>query len=316
MVIVVAILAGLVMAVLVFRQSAAWRWVKAFNAGRQALQQQRLPLAEQLFRQALAISDHPPRQGATRVALGEVLHRLGRFAEADRALREGLPMLEQCFPDGHFEIGRAHCLLGELELDRGDYAEAQRCFQRALAEDERTGNTARRLFTLQRLTEALLRQGNQARALDVVEQAMALEREFMSTVTAGQERPYILMSLPDLRFCQGEWEDARRLYQEKVEHFERLTAPGIDVGHYQLRLAAALEQMGNSAAAAGVYRRAAETYRREFSDGHPRVGVSLARLAGALERAGQAPEARAAREEAVDLLDRQGLGEHPELAAQ
>jgi hypothetical protein len=118
------------------------------------------------------------------------------------------------------------------------------------------------------------------------------------------------MSLPDLRFCQGEWDDARRLYQEKVEHFERLTSPGIDVGHYQLRLAASLEQSGDAATAATYYRRAAETYRRAFCDDHPRVGVSLARLAGALDRAGDNAQAESAR----DLLDRHGLAGHPELA--
>jgi tetratricopeptide (TPR) repeat protein len=311
--IAIAIVAGLGAAVLVFRRSPAWRWTQLFHSARKAIEHQLYPQAEQLLRHATAATQNAPRLAATRVALGEVLHRLGRLPEADRHLRESIPALEACFPAGHFEIGRAYALRGELELDRGDYAEAQRCFQHALAEDERTGNQARRLFTLQRLSEALLRQGNQPRALDIVEQCMSLEREFMNRVNDG--RQYILMSLPDLRFCQGEWEDARRLYQEKVEYFERLTAPGIDVGHYQWRLAASLEHAGDHAGAAAFYRRSAETYRRSFCEDHPRVGVSLARLAVALDRAGEDDKARATRQEARDLLDRHGLAEHPELAS-
>lgn len=128
---------------------------------------------------------------------------------------------------------------------------------------------------------------------------------------------YIMMSLPDLRFCQGEWEDARRLYREKVEHFERLTgsAAGIDLGQYQWRLAAAAERAGDGATAATMCRRAVETYRREFAGDHPRVGVGLARLAGVLARQGEARQAEEALAEARGLLERHGLAGHPELIA-
>lgn len=308
-----AIVAGLVAAVLVFQQSTAWRWLRLFRRARWAIEQRRYREAEGLLLDALRLSNHPTRQAAAFVALGETMHRLGRFPEADRYLRSALAAMEAIFPDGHFEIGRAFALRGELEIDQGDYAEAQRCFQHALAEDERLGNQARRLFTLQRLGEVVWRQGNEARALALAERCLSLERDFMNEVSPRLGRQYILMSLPDVRFCQGEWDDARRLYQEKVEHFERFAAPGIDVGHYQWRLAAALEKVGDGAGAARFYRRSAETYRRSFCADHPRVGVSLARLALALERAGEQDEARIAWREAEELLGRHGLGEHPEL---
>ena len=310
--------AGLILALLVLQRSATWRWVKAFNAGRDALNLQLYPEADRLLRQALAASQHPSHQAATRVALGEVLHRLGRLTEAEPHLREAAQSLEQCFPEGHFEIPRAYSLRGELELDRGNYADAQRCFQHALAEDEKTGNEARTLFTMQRLVEALLRQGNQSRALHVVQECSDRETRFMRNLAeregGGQ---YIMMSLPDLRFCQGEWEDARRLYREKVDHFERLTGsvPGIDLGQYQWRLAAAAEQSGDGTMAATMSRRAVETYRRQFTEDHPRVGVSLARLAGVLARQGDARQAELALTEARDLLERHGLAGHPELMA-
>ena len=313
-----AIFAGLVVALLVFRQSATWRWVQAFTAGRDAIKLQHYLEAERVLRQALNLSQHPSHQAATRVALGEVLHRLGRLAEAEPHLRESTKMLEECHPEGHFEIARAYSLRGELELDRGQYAGAQRCFQHALAEDEKIANEARMLFTMQRLTEALLRQGNQNRALDVVEQCSALEDRFMRKLAEREGGGhFIMMTLPDLRFCQGEWADACRLYREKVEHFERLTGdvPGIDVGQYQLRLAAASEQTGDAATAAVMCRRAAETYRRAFTDDHPRVGISLARLAGVLSRQGDTRQAESALAEARDMLGRHGLAEHPELAA-
>lgn len=319
MLIGLSILAGLVVALLVFLQSSTWRWVKAFNAGRDAIRLQLYPEAEALLQQALAASPHKSHQAATRIALGEALHRLGRLAEAEPHLREAAAMMEECFPDGHFEIGRAHALRGELELDRGHYADAQRCFQHALAGDAQTGNEARSLFTLQRLAEALLRQGNQSRALSIVEECSERETRFMRGLAEreGGSGDYIMMSLPDLRFCQGEWEDAQRLYREKVEHFERLVGSaltGIDLGQYQLRLAVAAEQTGDASTAVTMCRRAAETYRREFSGDHPRVGVSLARLAGVLARQGDTRQAQMVREEARDLLERHGLAEHPELA--
>jgi len=308
-----AVTVGVMLALMLFVQSAAWRWAKRFRAGRQALDEQSYAKAEEYLRDALRLSDQPGHQAAARAALAESLHRTGQLEEADRLLRRAIELFHDCFPEGHAEIARAYSLRGELCLDQGAYTDAQRCFQHALAEDQRIGNQARMLFTMQRLTEALLRQGNQPRALTIAEDCAVLEKVFMTEV-AGDDA-YIAMSLPGLRFCRGEWDDARRLYREKVTYFERLRKPlpGVDVGQYQLRLAAASESAGDMNDAARFYQQAAETYKRDYVADHPRVGVALVHLARVLARGGEPQQAEAVFGEARAMLTRRGLQNHPEL---
>jgi hypothetical protein len=86
----------------------------------------------------------------------------------------------------------------------------------------------------------------------------------------------ISWSLPDLHFCREQYEDARKLYQGKVEHWEgSVTRPdNIDVGHLQMRLAMANLKTGHRAEALAMYARAEKTFEREWGAGHPKIAAA------------------------------------------
>ena len=87
------------------------------------------------------------------------------------------------------------------------------------------------------------------------------------------------MSMPDLYFCREQYDDARRLYREKVEYWEKqVTRPdNINVGHLQMRLAFSEARTGSVAAAFEMYARAEATFQREWCGLHPKV--TAARMA-------------------------------------
>jgi tetratricopeptide (TPR) repeat protein len=302
-------------ALMLLVRSRAWRWTRAFRAGRNALGERDYAEAEKRLRGALELGGSRGQRAAAQAALAEALYGRGRLDEASSLVKRAIELFADCFPAGHPEIARAYSLHGELCLDRGEYAQAQRCFQHALAEDQRISNQARMLFTMQRLTEALLLQGNQPRALAIAEDCAVLERVFMEDIECSE--PYVAMSLPGLSFCQGDWETARRLYREKVDFFECFSGdiPGVDTGQYQMRLAAACEGAGDPAEAAGFYQAAAATYQRSLAEDHPRVAIALVRSARLLEQSGDAQQAREVYAEARGIFAQHGLSDHPELAS-
>ena len=97
----------------------------------------------------------------------------------------------------------------------------------------------------------------------------------------------ISMSMPDLHFCRQQYEDARRLYQEKVAFWEKqVTRPdNIDVGHLQMRLALSEAKTGHRAEAIEMYTRAESTFQREWCEGHPKAVAAHAAKAAFVEDA-------------------------------
>jgi hypothetical protein len=95
------------------------------------------------------------------------------------------------------------------------------------------------------------------------------------------EHHVISWSLPDLHFCREQYEDARRLYREKVEFWEKsVTRPdNIDLGHLQMRLAVCEERTGHRDAAIEMYTRAASTFAREWGEEHPKTVAARERKA-------------------------------------
>jgi ketosteroid isomerase-like protein len=88
------------------------------------------------------------------------------------------------------------------------------------------------------------------------------------------------MMQPDLHFCRGEYEDARRLYREKVDFWASHPAcpPLVDLARLETCLAAAEARMGHLAEAVEMYSRAEATLRTEFCESHPKtVAVRAAR---------------------------------------
>src|ERR1051326_7241002 len=92
------------------------------------------------------------------------------------------------------------------------------------------------------------------------------------------EHHVLSWSMPDLHFCRGQYEDARQIYRRKVEFWEKsVTRPdNIDLGHLQMRLAAAEAHTGHRAEAQEMYTRAEATFAREWCEAHPKVAAARA----------------------------------------
>jgi tetratricopeptide (TPR) repeat protein len=140
------------------------------------------------------------------------------------------------------------------------------------------GNTAGVIFDLQRLGDALLRQGRRDEAEEALDRALVLETQVVAEQMAKQgknpaEHRVISWSLPDLHFCREQYEDARRLYREKVDFWEQSAArpDNVDLGHLQMRLALADLHTGHRAEAREMYARAEKTYEREWGEDHPKI---------------------------------------------
>ncbi|MCC6364226.1 MAG: tetratricopeptide repeat protein [Bryobacterales bacterium] len=282
--------------------------------------------AERHCRVCLSIAmmlEEPARamyEGHSLMQLAHALYRLGRMREAESTLRQALPRLRASFTGGHPGISAGHALWGDLCMDQGRYPEAEQQYERAVAADEQIGNIGMMIFALQRLGEVLIQQARWNDAEEVIDRCVKLEVQVLrDELRRTGEQPdgsqILSMSLPDLYFSQRRFEDATRVYQQKVDYWEHthVRPDSIDLGRLQTRLGIAQAMTGHYEGSVEMLRRAAETYRREWSADHPRVAVSLARLAVVLERAHRGDEARAAAQGARELLAAKGLEEHPEF---
>lgn len=253
--------------------------------------------AERLLRDSLEIAQRMGEPGRSRaqalieIEYAESVYRQGRLREAEDLLRKGVAKGGACYPKGHAFVQNGYLRWGDLCIDEQRYSEAESHYRKALAGDEHTGNKAMTIFDLQRLGDALIRQQRREEAREVIERAIALETEVAheQLVREGKnpgEFVVTSMSMPDLYFCREQYEDARRLYREKVEHWDKqLTRPdNVDLGHLQMRLAFSEAQTGDVTAATEMYTRAEATFRREWSESHPKVGA--ARLASEAVLAG------------------------------
>ena len=243
--------------------------------------------AERLFRDGLEIAQTMREPGRSRaqalieIECAESQYRQGRVREAEDLLLKGLAKAGTCYPKGHGLVQNGYLLWGDLCVDEQRYSEAESHYRKALEGDEHTGNTAMMIFDLQRLGDALIRQERREEAREVIERAIALET---SVVHQQLEREgknageFVItsMSMPDLHFCREQYDDARRLYREKVEYWEnQVTRPdNINVGHLQMRLAFSEAQTGNVTAAIEMYARAEAPFQREWGELHAKVAAA------------------------------------------
>jgi tetratricopeptide (TPR) repeat protein len=215
-------------------------------------------------------------EAQTEILWATLLYRQGRMGEAEDLFRRGFSHTRAagCYP----EMKPAYLVWGDLCADEGRHSEAEQHYRVALQGEEQIGNLAGMIFDLQRLGDSLIRQGRRDEAEEAINRAIVLETHVVYEQMARQgkdpgEHRVISWSLPDLHFCREQYEDARRLYREKVAFWEKsVTRPdNIDLGHLQMRLALAEARTGHREEAIEMYRRAEKTFEREWGEGHPKV---------------------------------------------
>lgn len=229
-----------------------------------------------------------------------VLHRQGKLREAEDLIRRGLSKAKAA-RIREFEIAQGYLCWGDVCADEGRYREAEDHYRKALEGDERGGNLAGTIFDLQRLGDSLIHQERRVEAEEILSRAMVLETQVVHAQLANEgknpaQHPVISMSLPDVHFCREQYEDARRLYREKVNFWEKqVTRPdNVDLGRLQMRLAFAEARTGHSEEAIEMFSRAEATFTREWGERHPKAvlaGEAKAQLVGARSLVALAPKA-------------------------
>jgi tetratricopeptide (TPR) repeat protein len=240
--------------------------------------------ADRLYRQChdVAAKLKEPRrthfQAGIEIRWASVLHRLGRLRSAEDFFREGLVKADavnlRLYPAYNF----AYMGWAGLCMDEDRFPEAIQLYRKVVSLAEQNQDAGGLVFGLQRLADALLAADNRTEAEEVVNRTMTLETQVVHAqlIRSGKnpaQHQITSMSLPDLHFARGQYEDARRLYRDKVDFWEKqVTRPdNIDVGRLQMRLAFSQAQTGHSAEAIEYYSRAEATYEREWCEGHPKA---------------------------------------------
>jgi tetratricopeptide (TPR) repeat protein len=217
-------------------------------------------------------------EGETEIEWACVLHRQGKLREAGERFRSGYSKVVEDNWRARLTVSQGYFYWGDLCTDEGRNAEAEQHYRQALKSNEAMGNLAGSIFALQRLADALIRQERRRDAEEAIQRAITLESQAVHEHLVKQgknpaEDPVIPMSLPDLHFCRENYREARRLYREKVQFWERqVNRPdNVELGRLQMRLALAEAQTGHMADALGIYAEAASTFEREWGEEHPKA---------------------------------------------
>jgi tetratricopeptide (TPR) repeat protein len=280
------------------------RAVSLTIAAKRACQQRDLDVAAKLFGEARAAAGKlkdPQKsliESQIEIAHATLLYRQGKMGEAEDMLRRGFSRTRAA--GCHAQMRPACAIWGDLCTDMGRHIEAETHYRTAIEGEEQLGNTAGMIFGLQRLGDSLIRQGRRDEAEEVINHAIVLETQLVSEQMARQRKEpgqhrIVSWSLPDLHFCREQYEDARKLYQEKVEYWEcSVTRPdNIDLGHLQTRLAIACMRTSRRAEALEMSARAEQTFQREWGEGHPKTAAAReARMSLAQEALDIAGEVR------------------------
>ncbi len=193
---------------------------------RQGRDDQALPHIERLaaIRQRALGSEHP-QTGAADHALGSVLRRLGRFAEAEGALHRALANCISGFGATSSAVAIVRSDLGALLLDLGRFSEAYEEFQQALAIRQAIHGTEhlRVAKALTQLGQAEVYLGRFVEADQTLREALRMRR-----ATAGDRRSsvaYTLVGLGELRVRWRRYEAALEPYREARTLVEETLGP-------------------------------------------------------------------------------------------
>lgn len=192
-----------------------------------------------------------PRRVAWVQQLGQLAHRRGDYAEAERRYREALALAER-FGD-HRAVATSHHQLGILAQDRGDYAEAERGYQAAVEGNSALGNRADLSRSYNQLGSLAQLRGDYAEAGRWYEQSLAIKEE--TGDRSGLARSHHQLGL--LAQDRGDYGEAERRFQQALRFAEELGD--------QAAMATTYHQLGNLAIGTGDLATAERRYRQALS---------------------------------------------------
>jgi tetratricopeptide (TPR) repeat protein len=154
-----------------------------------------------------------------------------------------------------------------------------------------------RVNTLLELGQAHIGAGELAGAEAPLQEAMHLSQSEFGAVSV--ESGHALWTLGMLRFQQGRYGEAKRLFSRSLDMLDASGAPQTDISAVLDDLASVYTRDQQWALAKQTYERSLDIDRRVLGDDHPRVTRHLTNLAYVAQNMGDAPRAESLYREAI-----------------
>jgi serine/threonine-protein kinase len=286
-----------------------------------AIERQRLPLAEGLMRETLAIRGRHLAAGDTLIGqaqagLADALYHAGRWADAERAIRMALGTDGRGGPlRGAAHLERLSAILNKRGQTDSAIATARRALDIRAGADRADGadrlTTHAAMMNLGKVYEA---HGDFAAAEPLFRRAVAFDRRRL-----GPESRTTLSDLSELAAVleeQGGLVEAERLERAVIAASGR-AYPASHPFPYAVRnnLAHALASQGRVAEAEPLYREAYEGLRRAYGPDHPDAVSAEASLAATLALLGRMDDAEPLFADAVARIRRAVGDDNPRSAS-
>jgi CHAT domain-containing protein/tetratricopeptide (TPR) repeat protein len=281
--------------------------------------QQKMPEAEQLARQVVALREQLPDQqlqlAGALATLGQLLARRGERTEAVAALERALALQESTLGKEHPAVARLLDSLASLRQAAGELQTALPLFERALAiRRKRPGFADPELAqSLNHLASLLHELGNPQRAQDLAREALALDEKRF-----GKDAPAVAADLTNLAVllsAQGNLTGARPLLERSLELRSQAGEAGVPGMARTLEsLGTLYRDEGDLQAARDLYEGALTIRQDLLGRAHPDVAESLADLGTVLQAQGDFELAQERFESALGIWEATLGPRHPTVA--
>jgi tetratricopeptide (TPR) repeat protein len=167
-----------------------------------------------------AFATQPAVEAELRHNIGETYLRLSRYPEAEAQLRSSVSILERTLGPNDPELAGPLNTLGTVRQERGDYAEAETLYRRALALAQTRGQDSDdALNILNNLAYLLMDRGEMAEAEKLMREILSIDRKKL-----GSNDPnvaYDLNNLGKLLFRAGRYDESEPLLREAAAIFKQ-----------------------------------------------------------------------------------------------
>lgn len=230
----------------------------ALDAGKAALTSGTMETARQHLEQALALASGDVEAADALSLLGRALGSLGRYDEAERALRDALRRAAG-HPDA---LARAQQHMGTVRWMQGDVKLARGFLEDAGAGFKRLGMTRERVSALTNLGIVLYVEGEYQRAIDALRESTELAESIGDLRNVAVD----FSNLGECYFDLGAAEEAQEYYRRALGFVELLDMPVLSIDMLR-NLSRAQAQAGECAQALRSLERAlalADQYQRKY----------------------------------------------------
>lgn len=237
-----------------------------------------------------------------------------RFGQAHEAARTLLQVLDEAQVTGGWVLARVLSLLGDLEVQRGDYATAESLYQRLLTLQRQEGGEGESQVSAARLALAgvLLARGDTERAEPLLVQTM---RDSEAHPERRRFRMGAFENLAQLHLARKEWARAEPLLRQSLRLLESTPHHALERGALLGELGLVYLRLGSPALAESFLVQARDTYSKLEVKDESLLTLNILELLGEVHL-GRGEWATAERlQERVAHVRRSVLGvDHPDHA--